>query len=446
MAPDDFDAPLAFTEDVNAALAFAADDVSQPTFNPDTPDNMGFDPLLFDMLGLSPVEGYHVVADAEGRPIWAPDSAQGPTGPTGPTGPQGVAGPIGPQGYDGVDGDPGPPGPMGPQGLIGSTGPQGPIGIPGTDGDDGAQGPPGPQGALGGTGPQGPIGIPGPAGEDGEWGPPGPMGPTGLQGPLGPSIALLYPPAEDVFEVAAPPFPGLSPTYQWTGLHIHDTASVRIKGYLAATGVTTAPSNTTNGDITGSRLHIGTDAAFSSDIEFELVDIHMKLGGTVPLASNGAAVFSESITINVSANSFAYNMLIQPTFVSSVSLTNLYGMLFLPTASPANATTLTNIIALFTRTNYGNAAGAVTNGYALQVGAPTFLGTLKPTTQYGLQVQNQGSASIGTAIGVEVAAQSAATNNYDMSFGTVDTAAAGAYYGKIPVLYNGLKKYLHVFS
>ena len=51
-----------------------------------------------------------------------------------------------------------------------------------------------------------------------------------------------------------------------------------------------------------------------------------------------------------------------------------------------------------------------------------------------------------TAIGLEIAAQTGATNNYDMSFGTVNTAAAGAYYGKIPVLYNGLLKYLHVFS
>lgn len=209
MAPEDFDAPLSFTEDADAALAFTADDASQPTFNPDTPDNMGFDPLLFDALGLSPVEGYHVVADAEGRPIWAPDSAQGPVGPTGPTGPQGVAGPIGPQGFDGVDGDPGPPGPMGPKGDIGTTGPQGPIGYPGADGEDGPQGPPGPVGAMGGTGPAGPIGIPGPPGEDGEWGPPGPMGPTGPRGERGPGI--LYVPEEPSNDIWVPGYPGIRP-------------------------------------------------------------------------------------------------------------------------------------------------------------------------------------------------------------------------------------------
>ena len=50
------------------------------------------------------------------------------------------------------------------------------------------------------------------------------------------------------------------------------------------------------------------------------------------------------------------------------------------------------------------------------------------------------------AVGLHIAAQSGATNNYDMGFGTVDTTAAGAYYGRVPVLYNGLLKYLHLFS
>jgi len=78
--------------------------------------------------------------------------------------------------------------------------------------------------------------------------------------------------------------------------------------------------------------------------------------------------------------------------------------------------------------------------------APVVSGALKPTNQYGLNVANQGVAGMTNAIGVHIDAQSGATSNFDMSFGRVDTTAAGAYYGRVPVLYNGLTKYLHVFS
>jgi hypothetical protein len=74
------------------------------------------------------------------------------------------------------------------------------------------------------------------------------------------------------------------------------------------------------------------------------------------------------------------------------------------------------------------------------------VGSLKPTTQYGIYVQNQGAAGMTNGIGVHIDAMSGGTNSFDMSFGRVDTTAAGAYYGRVPVLYNGLLKYIHVFS
>jgi hypothetical protein len=51
-----------------------------------------------------------------------------------------------------------------------------------------------------------------------------------------------------------------------------------ITGYLAAKGSAAAPSNTTAGDITGLRGHFGTDGAFTSGKELEVVgDLRVSL-------------------------------------------------------------------------------------------------------------------------------------------------------------------------
>ena len=72
--------------------------------------------------------------------------------------------------------------------------------------------------------------------------------------------------------------------------------------------------------------------------------------------------------------------------------------------------------------------------------------TATTTTIKGIHISSLGLTNTTNAIGIHIDAQANATNNYDMSFGRVDTTAAGAYYGRVPILYNGLLKYLHVFS
>lgn len=145
--PTDFDGPLAF--------------------DAETPDDFGFDALRFDLLSLSPVPGYVVVADAEGRPIWVAPGAiasigaqglVGPVGPPGMQGPQGDWGLQGPPGRDGTSGSSGAPGATGAQGNQGQPGDPGPEGLQGIRG---APGETGATGATGTTGATGPRGIPG---------------------------------------------------------------------------------------------------------------------------------------------------------------------------------------------------------------------------------------------------------------------------------------------
>lgn len=135
----------------------------------------------------------------------------------------------------------------------------------------------------------------------------------------------------------------------------------------------------------------------------------------------------------------------QPTFVPSASITIAYGYLSVPVFNPDTSVTITQAVAGFSRVDTGNNAGAVTAAYGNLVNTPA-LGTLKPATIYGNYLANQGSTGVTNAVGLLIEAQTGASNNFDMGFGSVDTTAAGTYYGRVPVLYNGLLKYIHVFD
>ena len=178
------------------------------------------------------------------------------------------------------------------------------------------------------------------------------------------------------------------------------------------------------------------------------------------LGASSAAIVSDPSIAN--SNATAIGFYINPTFtgagagpwgasvsavfVPSASIGACYNSLNQATFSPGSSVTITGGYAAYYACIYGNVAGAVTTGYTLWCNTPTIAGSLKPTSQYGLYIQNQGAAGITNGIGVHIEAMSGGTNSFDMSFGRVDTTAAGAYYGRVPVLYNGLLKYIHVFS
>lgn len=135
-----------------------------------------------------------------------------------------------------------------------------------------------------------------------------------------------------------------------------------------------------------------------------------------------------------------------PNFAPSGNLTTAAGFLGLAVASPASGKTITTLRSLYAANFFSDVAGVVTNSHTIVAGTPSISGALKPATSIGVNIQQQGAAGITTAIGLFIAAQANATSNFDMGFDRVDTTAAGAYYGRIPVYYNGGLKYIHVFS
>jgi hypothetical protein len=135
-----------------------------------------------------------------------------------------------------------------------------------------------------------------------------------------------------------------------------------------------------------------------------------------------------------------------PTFTPSASIGSTYANISQNISNPGSAITITSQVGAYYQCASTVSTGTITQAFNMQSAGPSYSGTTKPGTLYGVFCQNQGLSGITNSFNLYVEACSGSTNNYDMGFGTVDTTAAGAYYGRIPVYYNGLKKYIHVFS
>ncbi|WP_206747956.1 hypothetical protein, partial [Escherichia coli] len=70
----------------------------------------------------------------------------------------------------------------------------------------------------------------------------------------------------------------------------------------------------------------------------------------------------------------------------------------------------------FVRTEYLGNKGAVTTEYAFHAAAPTASGTLKPATNYGVYVANQGLSGITSSYGLYVGSLSVSTTNWAAYF------------------------------
>lgn len=135
-----------------------------------------------------------------------------------------------------------------------------------------------------------------------------------------------------------------------------------------------------------------------------------------------------------------------PTFAPAGNISIAYGSIFIASFNPAAARTIGTGIVAFFRSNYGNVAGAVTQGQTLYVSPPLIGGSLKPGAQYGIFIGNQGAAGITTAAALGLTKPTGATTNAYLSFDVADATAAGSYFGRIPVLYAGAVKYIHIFN
>lgn len=213
-------------------------------------------------------------------------------------------------------------------------------------------------------------------------------------------------------------------------------------------GSTTTPTNTTAGDLTLERINVsnvafGTQTLIAVGATQQSIRALSEVGGTT--AVTGAALAVDTTFTGDVGN---YGILAFPTFTGGFAGFQ-YGFLGIGRYKPASGKTIAGGLGLYARTDYpaNVGGGTVTDGYGAYIGSPaTGASASLPTTQKGIQVDNQGVSGMTTALGVHVAAQSGATNNYDMSFGTVDATALGAYIGRIPVLYNGVKRYMPVYA
>lgn len=115
-----------------------------------------------------------------------------------------------------------------------------------------------------------------------------------------------------------------------------DVGSRLTNGYLGV-GLSSAPSNTGTGDITGSRLHLGTDASFAD------ANTILELAGTLPDNNKGYLRVAPTMTGNTSSlyNAITANYAVAPT--GAVASSGYLGVRVLNTVSPSAAGTITQI-------------------------------------------------------------------------------------------------------
>jgi hypothetical protein len=137
---------------------------------------------------------------------------------------------------------------------------------------------------------------------------------------------------------------------------------------------------------------------------------------------------------------------VSPEFQPSANISVSYANLSINISNPPTGVTITQAIGAYYRNDYKNSVGAITTGINCVAAGVVITGSVKPTTQFGVYCGNQGAAGITTAANLYIDPCSGATNSFDIGFGGSDGTAVGAYFGRIPILYAGLLKYLAVYS
>jgi hypothetical protein len=139
-----------------------------------------------------------------------------------------------------------------------------------------------------------------------------------------------------------------------------------------------------------------------------------------------------------------------PTFAPSANLTTATGFLGLSVAAPGSGVTISTLIGLYGQCFFSDTAGAVTDSIAGRFAAPSMAGALKPTTSYGIFVDNMGAAGITNAIAARFAIPSGATNNWYLEFSAADdtdpTSGGGAATGRIKCLIGGNTRYIPYYT
>src|SRR6266436_834939 len=107
---------------------------------------------------------------------------------------------------------------------------------------------------------------------------------------------------------------------------------------------------------------------------------------------------------------------VAPTFAPSASISLARGFISAAFFAPPPGVTITDAYGGDAVNVYSNTGGAVTNGTAFAINSPFVFGSLKPTNQFGLRINNQGIAGTANTYGLFVDAQSGSTHAYSAIF------------------------------
>ncbi|MDX6502462.1 MAG: hypothetical protein QOG23_5726 [Blastocatellia bacterium] len=204
------------------------------------------------------------------------------------------------------------------------------------------------------------------------------------------------------------------------------SAAIGIAVMLMVTGSQNAVAQTNTFPSSGN-VGIGTTSPTQAlDVNGQMVTTGSQ---TLTVANKGVIEVTSTITNNalsVSAlrarNTFNGNgngpigLDLVPTFAPSANISLARGMVVGGFFAPPSGVTISNVYGANAVTAYHDVSGAVTNGTTLQISQPIVFGALKPTTQYGLYVLNQGISGTTNSYGLYVDAQSGSTNNYAAIF------------------------------
>lgn len=142
--------------------------------------------------------------------------------------------------------------------------------------------------------------------------------------------------------------------------------------------------------------------------------------GTITSASANVRGLKIAVTTN-GAGAGSGGLEVADTVVPSGSIASYFGIISNSTAGPGAGVTITNHVNIYSKVKTNSNGGAVTNAYGMQIDVPG-LGTIVPSSVTGLNVKNQGVASVTNSFGIDVAAQSGSTSNIGIRI-----ALAGTY-------------------
>jgi hypothetical protein len=141
----------------------------------------------------------------------------------------------------------------------------------------------------------------------------------------------------------------------------------------------------------------------------------IEIGTTITNNTNQASGIRMRNTFNGNAtNQVALD--VAPTFAPSASISLARGFISAAFFAPPPGVTITDAYGGDAVNVYSNTGGAVTNGTAFAINSPIAFGSLKPSNQYGLHINNQGIGGTTNSYGLFVDAQSGSANNYGAIF------------------------------